>query len=380
MIGKVYEESSEINAVEQAAQSPEQNDPDDEKERKRRLKGSLIKFGSIIVFAFIVFIFATLSWFASNTSVSGDGMGVSIANDNYQIVPLTTDTANNPGLASIFEQYHIGDSKSSDALVWNMTSLSNMDNYDANDDGIGPGSYGELAFYVKPRDTSIDLDLRFSIKGYAYTPETTNAGGETTAQEAMTPVSAELNGYLAGHIFLFRNRTIVYKQENGHDTDTISKIIYSDPILQEPVAEGETDTAPLEKVIQAETFTKANENTPVTIYWVWPRTLSTLVYAADNDSVSIEPFCYWDPNDPNPANANDDTYAKIKGNITNYPTHYLYDYTPAEGVTWTADSINSNNYDEYGSKYDKADNEIGKNVSYITLKMTTNEAAASASP
>ena len=41
------------------AQSPQKLD-DEQKERKKRLRGSLIKFGSLAVFAFVVWIFATI--------------------------------------------------------------------------------------------------------------------------------------------------------------------------------------------------------------------------------------------------------------------------------------------------------------------------------
>ena len=59
---KAYEalsKSNELTAVNEAAQSPEQRN-DDEKERKKRIRGTLIKFGSLAVFAFIVWVFATI--------------------------------------------------------------------------------------------------------------------------------------------------------------------------------------------------------------------------------------------------------------------------------------------------------------------------------
>lgn len=59
---KAYEalsKSNELTPVSEAAQSPEQRN-DDEKERKKRIRGTLIKFGSLAVFAFIVWVFATI--------------------------------------------------------------------------------------------------------------------------------------------------------------------------------------------------------------------------------------------------------------------------------------------------------------------------------
>ena len=60
---KAYEalsKSSEESTAPQTAQSPTPKNDCDEKERKKRLKGSLIKFGSLAVFAFVVWIFATI--------------------------------------------------------------------------------------------------------------------------------------------------------------------------------------------------------------------------------------------------------------------------------------------------------------------------------
>lgn len=59
---KAYEtlsKSNELTPVSEAAQSPEQRN-DDEKERKKRIRDTLIKFGSLAVFAFIVWVFATM--------------------------------------------------------------------------------------------------------------------------------------------------------------------------------------------------------------------------------------------------------------------------------------------------------------------------------
>ncbi len=62
MSAKAFEALSKLSEEimsPQAAQSQERQN-DKEKERKRRLIGSLIKFGALVVFAFIVWIFATM--------------------------------------------------------------------------------------------------------------------------------------------------------------------------------------------------------------------------------------------------------------------------------------------------------------------------------
>ena len=85
---KAYEalsKSNELTIADETAHSPKQKNDVDEKERKKRLKGSLSKFGSLAVFAFVVWIFATISWFSSNSTVSGNGMGVSVASPPFEL-------------------------------------------------------------------------------------------------------------------------------------------------------------------------------------------------------------------------------------------------------------------------------------------------------
>lgn len=200
-------------------------------------------------------------------------MGVRVGSDAYQIVPLDSNE-------SIYTEFmDLIDGNSSDGfLPWKMTSQKKMDNYSSETDaGIRPGSYGVISFYVKPSDTYVDLDLTFEMLGYKYEKtENAEADGENAVTvESMTPVSAELQGYLTGHILLFESRDIT--TVNGKEV-----ITYSDPILSDATGK---------RIISARRFQKANENTPVNIYWVWAETLSKLVDSRINDNVSAEPFC-----------------------------------------------------------------------------------------
>ena len=333
---------------------------DDERKKHR---SSLIKLLIMLVLSLVIWIFATIAWFAMNDTVNAGGMGVTVASESYQILPLTENDDPEAGAVvreSVFERFHIGSSKSSDAAVWTMSAESDMNNFDNDAVGIYPGSYGSISFYVKPRDSYIDLDLTFRIKGYLYTPGSTDTDTGVTAPASMTAMP-ELDDYLAGHIFLFEERSIeYYKDANDQDTDKIKRISYSKPILS---------GISLDKAASAKRFSKAAQDTPVKIYWVWPRTLSTLVYAMDNENVNIEPFC-----DYGGSNGSDTTYSEIIGNITGHPERYFYEYSQER--TLTAEGI-ATAYDTYGPLYDQVDNEIGKSVNFITLNMTTAEAAAS---
>lgn len=343
----------------------------EEEDRRKRRKAAIIKMLAMLIFCIVVLIFGSIAWFTMNKDVSNTGMGVKIGSDAYQIVPVD-------GIDSIYQDYYkYIENYSSDALVWKMNDESNMENF-TGDVGISPGSFGTISFYVQPRDESINLDLTFSIVGYEYKEQvvttaaaeggeesettTTTSGeepAETTTQptiKTMTEVSPELQRYLAGHILLFQNRTDTYDLPEGNPDRKIISSVYSDPILS---------GADLSKVIHNRTFNRYSEYTSdkaVNIYWVWPKTLSTLVDATENANVSITPF------------SSGTNYTAIVNHIIANPTYYFYDYTDTE-TTLTA-KLMSDEYDTYGDLYDRVDNEVGLKVSYITLKMTSSEAAA----
>lgn len=340
-------QAEQLKAAEEYAEAQLEEAKENAKEDRDRRRIALIKFGSMAVLAAAIVIFASIAWFTMNKEVETSGMGVSVGSDSYQIVPLD-------GITSIYQDYYNYMPSGQDtSMVWKMTAENNMENY-TGDAGISPGSFGTISFYVKPRDASVNLDLSFEIVGYKYS-ETTQAaaeeGQDPVTTKSMTRVSNKLQGYLAGHIFLFETRTPVYDDPESENKKIIS-YMYSDPILS---------TKDIAKVISNRTFYKTDENTPVNIYWVWPKTLSTLVDATENTYVTIEPFC---------ENA---AYTAVVNNVTTYPVRFLYQYSDTE-TTLTA-SLLSSQYETYGDLYDRADNEIGLNVSYITLKMTTTETA-----
>lgn len=316
-------------------------------EERRKQKKRVIKIVLLMILIALIIVFASIAWFSMNRDVGTSGMGVSVGSDSYQIVSLD-------GITSKYQDYYNYMPSGQDtSMVWKMTAENNMENY-TGDAGISPGSFGTISFYVKPRDASVNLDLSFEIVGYKYS-ETTQAaaeeGQDPVTTKSMTRVSNELQGYLAGHIFLFETRTPVYDDPDSENKKIIS-YMYSDPILS---------TTEIAKVISNRTFNKTDENTPVNIYWVWPKTLSTLVNAKENTYVTIEPFCEGS------------AYTAVVNNVTSYPTRFLYQYSDTE--TTLTPALISSQYETYGDLYDRADNEIGLNVSYITLKMTTTETA-----
>lgn len=261
----------------------------------------------------------------------------------YEITAL--DDSKTSIFQSFFELIN-GSTNSSNALEWQMTATNHMENYDDEATGIFPGSQGVVSFYVKPHQSSVSLDLTFDILGYTYSSEDNSA---TTTTQTMTKADDALQNYINGHIFLFQNRTEVKNNESK-----VTSYIYSDPILPD-----ENNL----RVVANREFLQADQGEPVNIYWVWPRTLSTLVDASSNSHVTIRPFC------------SGDDYRKIVNYILENPNQFLYNYiqeTDIDGnIITLSEELIAQKYDKYGDLYDRADNQIGMNVQYITLKMIT---------
>ncbi len=323
---------------------------DSTKNRRKALSKAII----LLLLAFLVFIFATIAWFVMNRSNSASGMGVKVASDPYYIVPLN-------GSDSIYTGYQelISGDSSDGLMVWQMTQEANMDNFDANTDaGIRPGSFGKIGFYVKPNESYVNLDLTFRIAGYKYSETTDPQTGEITSQTMTEVTSDELKGYLAGHILLFENRTDTTDPVTGRTTYT-----YSDPILT---------NSDFNRVISNRQFLAADENTPVYIYWVWAETLSTLVdVRGPNPNIRTVPLCVDDPSDV------DDSYDRIVNDILDNPGRYVYRYSQSssaysEDYGHLTPAIIAQKYETYGTQFDRADNEIGMYVDYVTLKMVSN--------
>lgn len=309
---------------------------------KKKLKTTVIKFAAAAVLLCLIVFVYTFSWFTMNKDDSITDGNMKATGIPYDIVCLESDKEN------AFQDVH-DKIKSSDTIIWQMTDENNMENVGEDAAGIAPGSYGVVSFYVKPHNDSVHLDLTFDLVGYKYSP--TDETSDT--EEPVEIDDEELNCYLNSHIMLFLNRT------ETTDSTGAKSYIYSEPILF-----GDD----ISRKIENKEFLKSDENKIVNIYWVWPKTLSTLVNATSNEYVSTKPFCEGED------------YEKVCDNILKYPARYLYEYTQEtdedDNLIELNTTVIADNYEKYGDMYDLADNQIGTNINYITLRMTTAESNA----
>ena len=129
-----------------------------------------------------------------NREVENNGLSMTATGQNFELSCITTD---NPRDTKYMDFYNVvANDTNSDAIVWKMTSASNMENYDASDDGIQPGTSGKISFVLKPMTTPLNVNIELEIVGYK--------GGDTLLYPTMTEIPAG-NGknIMNGHILFF---------------------------------------------------------------------------------------------------------------------------------------------------------------------------------
>lgn len=347
--------SADVSSAPQTAQSQEQNDNND-KQKIVAARKNLIRFGSLAVLAFVVWLFATIAWFTMNRDVGTSGMSMSVAGPTFEV---TNISGSRDGIfKDIHDKVH-----EEGALYWKMTATNNLINYNPyvdedhpGDQGIHPGTEGVISFNVIPKTDSVTLDFDFEIIGYQ--ASTDDKGTEKTDDDelVMTALSdvADGDGIIAqnmlnGHILLFEHRDEV--TVNG-----VTTVTYSTPICS---------TADMHRIMNR-TVTGKNTATLIDIYWVWPSTLSHIVNASAS-GITTTPFCVDD-------DAYDyDSYTAISGNVATYPHYYLKGATSTDTIT--VSDIGAH-YSAYGDMYDQGDNEIGMRVNYLLLKLSVTERTA----
>lgn len=301
----------------------------------------------------------SLAWMSENRKLDADGVHANMQGERYSIsfLPgatngLYTDTNSKRYLLSDPDQTPVYDDS---ALIWKITSDNKIENYytqtdsgPQTDSGLEPGSYGILSFVVTPNVTSVNLDLTFELISY----EDISVYGDSNVKlNEISPTVAQL---LNGHIMLFGSRA----GEDGEYT-------YSEPIL--PDEDGK-------RLYKLSNISDRENGETVNIYWVWPRTLSTIIDARANNAVTIVPF-YAGYDTPTTDDDNTTTLSEVLDNVLSYPQFYL------KGKT-SSDSISQNDivtdYAVYGDCYDRADNDIGNLIDYVLVRMTVSESEPAA--
>lgn len=362
---KAYEalsKSNELTIADETAHSPKQKNDVDEKERKKRLKGSLIKFGSLAVFAFVVWIFATISWFSQNTSVSGNGMGVSVGANGFELRVSGESEESQGAKIGYSDLYTYIDSSYSentllqtaaghDTIRWRMAG---------SDDKLKPGAQGELRFEIISSSANIDT-LKYSLEIECYSA--TTVINNTTNEEEVTGLTKILQtdanmtqekkdgaNYLKSHLMFFTDR------EGNSEADYRYSGLITD--------------------ITDFTLTP-DANDEAVIYWIWPNTFGQIALdsslEADRNylstgAVSVLKHEVCEPSGTDFPNDRDKITDYLKTN--GYVFKGNQTYSSLIETLYNKRGVPENYHIEYeklSGGYNAADLAIGQNIDYVSV-------------
>lgn len=332
---------------------------------------TFVKTGVIMVTGITVIIVFTLSWFVSNTSVTGSHTSIS-ANDGKRYL-LATKASEQQGIyddsssynillnalkyfnrvssktevvqglpefssgasSSTYENYIIGDAENISLRVNTTSNVNNVDNGDNQYNHIGPGAKGKITFYIIPLVDG-DNTAHFTISLTPY--EIDNKGtAKASSNEALIKL-------LYGHILLF----------NAIDNDGY----YSDQII--PEVSDEKVTFAFSKT---HSWTKDNP-VEITLYWVWPYRFENIVYPGQKDSIFKEERI--DANDPY------NMYCKW---MNEHQNMIVYKNENQSEISFSQPSSSMTNADfvKWSQGYNKADQLIGDKVAYFVWTISTDD-------
>lgn len=321
-----------------------QNDtPMTEVDAKRIRRNAYVKMAAMVVIVAALMAFGSIAWFTMSREVEGSGVQMGATGRSYLI--KTADGNNN---GAYFTRYH-SRIPESDASVWLVDENSNLQNNEYL--GIKPGSKGKMTFYVIPLKDEVRLDFELQTTGYQAVEH-----GDTVEMNAMSNTIGNPAFFLNGHLLLFEGKTGNYF--NGLiPVDAENKRTISRTFRKSDISTLGTDTDGDNK----------KDAFAVDIYWTWPETLSTIVNTGD---ATIQLLC--DPNAQVQEGAQND-YRQVLGFLTSHPAYFLKGYDAAATIS---DSVLAGSYSDYGSLYDRADQDISSEVHFVLLTMEVKERTA----
>ena len=366
-----FDEMNRDKSTAESVYSPPENNTvlQEEKEKKRNTKKSVIKTVAICLSIIFAVFFSTLSWFTMNRETETKGAHMTAENQLFYIMAMPS-----PYVAGVFDdptktdtyvrdKLLSGASKGSDVITWSITNDTVTTNPDTNKTtvtsgknmgngpaegqlaGIIPGSSGELNFKIIPNGS---VDAKFNFFLYAYSIDYDDQGEELPSTITLIGDTAEqkrisARNLLNGHILLFEN----YNEQ----TKKYSGLISSD-----------------EDFKRLMTGTYSSETT-VKVYWVWAETLSELILDDTNNAHKRnlrgkKSLC--------------SDQSEIIEFFKENPSWFLLDpeNPNKEWTEFTASTTNdavisaiNNRYTLYSSYYNEADQCIGTNAAYLMLYM-----------
>jgi len=361
--------SSDVSSVPQTAQSQVNQDDEDRKKLLAIRKKNLIRFGSLAVLAFVVWMFATIAWFSSNKDVGGSGMGVKIGQAPYILASTGgnsgavgykknensyTSTAINDMVGAIgagtggtysYNNTTYYTAGSADTIIWNLTST-----YDPTEEGAHPDSSGSFTFYIIPNvDTGFTANITLHIDGYTATVNKNSEKENTPLEEyngtfQVDDLELIEEGDDEYSAVEYLNRRMLFFGGGTKDN-------YTDFYNNKTITLSYTD----------QDVTKG-QPIPVTVQWIWPKTFAQMACIADSGNIT----------------SNSTAISAIRSYIIAEPDKLLSTtkISRSEALdkmveNGTFDSTKANtNIIALSEGYNVADNTVGKDVQYFLLSIT----------
>lgn len=294
----------------------------------QELKGFWKRFAvsGLFVIAVVAVILACLAWFVMNNRVEATTGSLSAKEERYAI----TADGESPG---VYDSKVSGKLDTTDSMK--VSTTSNLSNYDGGKQLV-PGSYGSLTFTVTPYVDDLG-DITVQLDRYLVT----RAGNVySSADDESNEELERLHKLLSGHIVFFEGSL------NG---------FYKKPILDNTLTIGK------------DAFEGANrKSVPRTVYWIWPEHFRDFVLTG---GVNYEKNLF--------ATTDADGYADLLADINgsksdgSWRKYFLEKPQPkVESDMSTADLQTCSDI------YDAADEEIGRNIQYVQVRFTAQEAEA----
>lgn len=273
-----------------------------------------------------IIVFACYAWIANNRTVSSQILSINLFTNSFELASIGNDglyTTHTP------EQYRVEDGASwkdgtgkytagKSAIVWQLDSNSHMNNSSASEkQGIRPGSYGTLQFYVIPKIDG-SLNLQFNLDLIPVLNPNLNSDENT------------LNQLMHGHM-LFSYQC----KEDSIPSSTPTLIDLQNPSF----------SLNFEKV-------SVDQEILVTMKWIWPYVLDDVKNNNLNDVCSGE---------------------SIVALMKEKPFYFFYN-AGNEFTTPISNEAFINDYQEYDNYFNAADQYLGERINWLIVRMTAQTA------
>lgn len=352
--------------------------------RARAMRRTFLKTGIIVLSGLVTILAISVAWFASNTNVRSSGAHIQASDiQTYYLATRVADsqgvydnnTTDESALVQALEkfqridlnenggidvqslpQFHVGTTKitgtddieyivgDADGISLMVNATSNVKN-DSAEGHVGPGSRGEITFYLIPKVSGNNQQANITVSLAAYrllvpeqSAENGKAGEESSNQQATaraelidgSDANDLLRNLLCGHILLFRE-----KDAKGDYHMQLEPVLGDDGSIQFSFEE-KGDWV-------------MNQPIEITLYWIWPHRFENLVYAGQAESVFQHPgtaqngFLNW----------------------INVHKDYILNYIAPDSLENADAGMSNSALVQWSAGYNRGDQLIGDTVAYF---------------